>query len=319
MEIITGESLAKLCDYSFGDHHVVWDKNLKGESKVANISNAEFMVKCRDFEGRVMTLFIDNIRLYGRRLEFTGPHAQADAQFISYLMQTNDLLNLCSQFPRNKFVIFTSHEDTPIDDTIKLPDNVLGVHACNALYNNERVHPFPIGLQREIGENDNRLAIMKEEVSRPFVTQEPSKLLYINCGIGRNPERLPLAKFETNEWCTTRFDKDSKFFPYDQYRAFLSELRDHKFVVCPKGHGYDTHRIWETLYMRRVPVMIKDTYFEKLLKNFPVAFVSSWDKVVKQRVESPYWNGYYEAAQNMDLSKLDLHLMFRETMKQYGI
>lgn len=307
MELITGENLAKLCDYSFGDHHVVWDKNLKGNFEPADISNAKFVVKRQEFEGRIMTLFIDNIRLYPRNLEFKGDHAQADASFIGYLMLTNNLLMLCSQFPKNKFVIFTSHEDTPIDETIKIPDNVLGIHACNALYNNEKIHPFPIGLQREIGKNDPRLGIMKERCSRPS-QREPNKLFYINCGVERNPERLPLLKFSDYNWVTTRFDKDSKFFPYSQYNAFLDELQNHKFVACPKGHGFDTHRIWETLYMQRVPIMIRHPYFEKLLEGFPVLFIDKWEDVNYLTLAT--LDDLYLSATTMDLNKLDLKQWF---------
>lgn len=314
MQIIEGNALASLCDYNFGDHHVVWDKNLTGEYKVANYSNAEFIVKCQEFEGKVMTLFIDNIRLYGRDLEIKGPHAQNDAAFIQYLMNTNNLLDLCARFPKNKFIIFTSHEDTPITDPIEIPDNVLAIHAVNGLSNHPKVHPFPIGLQRQIGKTDERLVMMKE-VLEANIQIEPSKLLYINCGIERNPEREPLRKFETNDWCTTRFDKDSKFFPYSHYKRFLSELRNHKFVVCPKGHGFDTHRIWETLYMRRVPVMLEDPYFRRLLERFPVLFVNSWDEM-KEFFEANkvFGEALYQDAQTMDMNKLDLNTLYAKSI-----
>lgn len=314
MQIIEGNALAKLCDYNFGDHHVVWDKNLKGEFEVANSSNAKFLVKAQQFEGKVMTLFIDNIRLYPRSLQFTGPQAQTDAEFIQYLMRHNNLLDLCVLMKNNKFIIFTSHEDTPIDESIKVPENVLAIHAVNAIYNNDKIIPFPIGLQRQIGENDKRLLIMEDTIQDNEIKglEGPSKLLYINCGLERNPERAPLAKFETNDWCTTRFDKDSKFFPYERYNEFLSELRDHKFVVCPKGHGYDTHRIWETLYMRRVPVMLEDPYFRRLLKDFPVVFVGAWDVVSKDQLNT--YEGFYQQAQSMDINKLDLEVLYKNAI-----
>lgn len=321
MNLLCGTNVSDIVDYSFGDHHVVWDKTLKGIFKIANFSNAEFLIKCKEFEGKVMTLFIDNIRLYSRSIELNGPHAQNDAQFINYLMQTNDLLNLCSQFPNNKFIIFTGEEDTPIDDQIRIPDNVLKIYGVNALYNNDRIIPFPFGLQRQRGENDDRLEVMARivehmETGISFKVQSPPpppKLLYINCGIERNPERLLLAKFETNNWVTARFDKDSMFFSYDRYNEFLSELKDHRFVVCPKGHGYDTHRIWETLYMRRVPIMLDDPYFKRLLKGFPVLFISNWYEVIKQILEANDW--LYQQAQIMDMSKLDLDKIYQNAIK----
>lgn len=309
MQLIEGNALANLCDYSFGDHHIAWDRNLTGVYKPANAYNQEFIDKVKEFEGRIMTLFIDNIRLYPRPIIAE----ERDQQFVNALMFTNNLLALCSLLPNNQFIVFTSHEDTPIDDQIKLPFNVLKLYAVNALYNNERIIPFPLGLQRQIGQNDNRLKQMEIEIaSEVSKIDEPNKLLYINCGIGRHLERQPLTQFETNSWITTRFDKDSKFFPYERYNEFLSELRNHRYVACPKGHGYDTHRIWETLYMRRVPIMIDDPYFRRLLQGFPVFFIDRWQDLNEDLLAD---NRLFEEAQTMDLSKLDLEVLYKEAVK----
>ena len=313
MQVIEGSALSKLVDYSFGDQRASWDSNLIGGfMKLANATNAEFLAKAKEFEGHIMTLFIDNIRLYPRHVETTS---EADKQIVNTLMLTNNLLGLCSLLPNNGFIVFTGQEDTPIDDKIVLPFNVVKIYGVNALYNNERIIPFPIGLQRQIGVNDKRLELMSKrldliETSNEYgVRNPPTKLLYINCGIERNPERLPLSKFEGLNWVTTRFDKDSKFYPYERYNDFLSELRDHKFVACPKGHGYDTHRIWETLYMRRVPVMLKHPYFERLLDGFPVLWVDKWEDITEQSLTI---NDYlYEQAENLDINKLDLKMLYK--------
>ncbi len=312
MEIITGTALSKLCDYSFGDQlGGINPLQIKeGFMKVANSSNTEFLDKCKEFEGKVMTLFIDNIRLYNRPI-LINP---IDTEWVTHLLQNNDLLALCKTLSNNKFIIFTSHEDTPIDKYISVPENVLGIHAVNAVYFNDKIHPFPYGLQRELGENDNRVKIMAELVEKDAY-QEPTKLLYINCGIERNKERIPLVNFSYLSWATTRFDKDSKFFPYERYLDFLTELRDHKFMVCPPGHGMDCHRNWESLYLRRVPVMLDDPYFRKLMEGFPVLFVKQWVDITDDLLEESEY--LYEEAQMMSLKKLDLNLIFTSIVESY--
>lgn len=310
MQVITGQALSDMCDYSFGDQRASWDSNLIGGfMKSANATNQEFLVKAKEFEGRIMTLYIDNIRLYPREVITTS---EDDKQIVFRLMLTNNLLALCSLLPNNGFIIFTGQEDTPIDEHIQLPLNVVKIYAVNALYNTDKVIPFPFGLQRQIGLNDNRLQVMKEMVEQDQ-TLIPNKLLYINCGIERNLERAPLRKFETNDWVTTRFDKDSKFFPYDQYKLFLRELERHKFVVCPKGHGFDTHRIYETLYRRRVPVMLDHPYFRRLLKGFPVLYINAWNEITSELLQKH--DNLYQEALNMDMSKLDLEVLYKNAIK----
>lgn len=317
MQIITGQAVSDMCDYSFGDQRASWDSNLIGGfMKPANATNQEFLAKAKEFEGRIMTLYIDNIRLYPREVITTS---EADKQMVFRLMLTNNLLALCSLLPNNRFIIFTGQEDTAIDEYIRLPFNVVKIYATNAIYNTDRIVPFPYGLQRQIGLNDNRLEVMKNwlevyEPARFLDIEQPEKLLYINCGIERNPEREPLRKFETNDWCTTRFDKDSKFYPYERYNEFLDELRDHKFVVCPKGRGIDTHRIYETLYMRRVPVMLDHPYFRRLLEGFPVLFIANWNQITKDLLSLSMGNKLYEQAQTMDMSKLDLEVLYKNAV-----
>ncbi len=318
MNIINGTSLSDLCDYSFGDHMGAASipRPKGGFMKLAHPCNNEFAFECEKFESKVMTLFIDNIRLYNRPL-ITDKMTESDARWISYLQENNDLMALCATFPKNKFVIFCSHEDTPIDSHIRIPENVLGIHAVNAQHFNDKIHPFPYGLQRELGENDNRLSIMKELVEKDE-RQEPTKLLYINCGLGierNSPERAYLVNFEGLPWTTCRFDKDSKFYPYNKYKDFLTELKDHKFMICPEGHGIDCHRNWESFYMRRVPVMKLSPYFTRLMRGFPVLFVDKWEDVTeKLLLESAH---LYDEAQRMNLNKLDLNLIFKTIVSSY--
>lgn len=298
-QIINGDAVSKMVDYSFGDQAGVL-MNIPGAfMKKANGSNREFINFCKGKEH--LTLFIDNIRLYNRPIK----HNEGDRWWIDQL-QKEDLLRLVSQVPC-EFTIYTSHEDTPIDDYIEVPDNVRKIYATNAAYNNDKVTPFPYGLQRKMNDEDNRIEIMTELVEKDE-HQEPTKLLYINCGLGseRNaPERAYLPHFEAYEWATCRFNKDSMFFPYSEYRAFLTEMRDHKFMICPEGHGIDCHRNWELLYMRRVPVMKLSPYFTRLMQGFPVLFVERWEDVTEELLAQN--DHLYQEALRLDLSKLDLN------------
>lgn len=313
MKIIEGTALSNMCDYSFGDQlGEISSPHIKGGfMKYANWGNLEFVEACKKFRGKIMTLFIDNIRLYSRPI---WANEGNDALWVAHLLETNDLLALCGKLTHNKFVIFCSHEDTPIDDKIIVPSNVLGIHAVNAAYFNEKIHPFPYGLQRELGDNDNRVRIMKGVVEKDE-QQLPHKLLYINCGIERNKEREYLINFQGLKWTTCRFDKDSKFFPYEQYKDFLEELKNHKFMICPQGHGMDCHRNWESLYLRRVPVMRDHPYFRQLMKGFPVLFVKDWDEVTEQLLKDN--DHLYQQAQRMSLKYLDLDVIFKVIMQGY--
>ena len=321
-QIISGPALSDKVDYSFGDHHAAMDiisskttsviSLIGGFMKKANERNTEFIDKCKGFEGKIMTLYIDNLRLYNRPiLANEGP----DAQWVGLLLTNNDLLKLCGQLVDNRFIIFSHQEDTQIDSNIKIPENVLGVYAVNAEHETDRLFPFPFGVQRKMLETDHRQEILLENLDDEQI--EPQKLFYISCAIGRNEERAPLVNFEGERWVTTRFDPLSMYYPYDKYQLYLNEIRNHKFIACPRGHAncYDTHKIWETLYLRRVPVVRDFPYFRRLLRDFPVLYVKEWSDITEQSLKD---NDYlYEEAQTMSLKKLDLNLIYDIIIKSY--
>ena len=108
-----------------------------------------------------MTLFIDNIRLYKRKIENVKSR---DEKYVEELLVNNNLLNLCAYYPEMKFIIFTNLEDTPIDKYILklIPKIVLRIFAVNAISWGGKVSPAFYGLKRKLIPNDNKLEIFKK-------------------------------------------------------------------------------------------------------------------------------------------------------------
>jgi hypothetical protein len=57
---------------------------------------------------------------------------------------------------------------------------------------------------------------------------------------------------------------------------YLANLRRSNFVLCPEGNGMDTHRLWETLYMGGVPVVVRSKYMDPLYNQLPLVRLNSW-------------------------------------------
>jgi hypothetical protein len=53
---------------------------------------------------------------------------------------------------------------------------------------------------------------------------------------------------------------------------FFNKILDYKMILCPIGNGIDTHRLWEVLYSKRVPVIIriKEYNIYDLYTKFPI-------------------------------------------------
>lgn len=107
--------------------------------------------------------------------------------------------------------------------------------------------------------------------------------------------------------------KNEKFKPLGGY---LLDLARSDFVICPRGNGLDTHRLWEALLLGSYPVVQTST-LNPLYEDLPVVVVNQWEEVTpefleKKKIEfdqkiwntsklyAPYWFDKVKAIQ-MDL------------------
>ena len=63
----------------------------------------------------------------------------------------------------------------------------------------------------------------------------------------------------------------------EQYKL---DLQRYAFILCPWGNGFDTHRIWESIYSKSVPITKKNNAYGKFI-DLPIIFVDSYKDLVK--------------------------------------
>jgi len=300
MQILDNEELQRMVDYSFGDHSGVLGGVPNAYMKKANLENLEFFRFVILSEKPVLSLFIDNIRLYRRPLEYSDwlhlkPISSQDKMWLSKF-DDEDLLDLCSRFPEKKFVIFTAYEDTPLDDYIwdKIPENVISINCANGVIFGDRIKPFPHGLERIMYEGYNHHDLLKEAMASPA---EPSKLLFVAHREDTGDRKSIGQLFKS--WATVTH------LPYEEY---LKGIQDHKFVLCPSGNGIESARNWETLYLRRVPIFKDHPYLREMFKDFPVLFVNEWEEVTEQLLKDN--EHLFDEMQNINSDLLDLNKIY---------
>ena len=307
MELIEGGALSRLCDYSFGDQSGQWSNIYTHFMKDANFINIEFaskvfeIKKSRDY----MTLFIDNIRLYKRDIVEVK---ESDKPIVDAMMENNDLLKLCGEFPEMKFIIFTNLEDTPLDDHIfdSLPDNVVRVVAANSNVSGQRVIPAPYGVQRRMSLSDDRNEVLHSYMNNE---KEPRsfRLLYVGINENSHEERKGLTeKFIDKPWAIVETERVD-------FQTYLDRMWGCKFVLCPRGNAIDCHRNWETVYMGRVPVMKRTPFLEQLYATYPVLWVDDYSEVTEQFLIDN--NQLFIDTQKTDYSSLDINNFFDKWKK----
>ena len=141
----------------------------------------------------------------------------------------------------------------------------------NLIINKKNYHFIPIGLENskfhKNGDIKDFLKLRKVKLEK-----KPRILFGFK---NTNPKRVQLKhKFkklkitdETNGW--------NSFF----YRRILL---NYMFVICPEGNGIDTHRMWEALYLRTIPIIKKNMISNFIKKaKIPVLILNKWSDLSK--------------------------------------
>jgi hypothetical protein len=64
-----------------------------------------------------------------------------------------------------------------------------------------------------------------------------------------------------------------------EFEHFVAELVRHRFCLCPRGNGIDSHRFWESLYLDCIPVIVRSDWIGAY-SEFPVLLLNSWDELL---------------------------------------
>lgn len=195
--------------------------------------------------------------------------------------------------PRNAKLIITGHSDYGITDKEVEIYNPHIWFTINKQSN--KVFGLPLGITNNTNESHLH-KIYGDLDSMIQVMNEPKKdtnLVYMNFNISTYPQERQLVfdLFQDKEWVT----KGSIANTIEGRTIFLREIRNHTFVLCPRGYGIDTHRLWETLYMGSIPIVKRDIALQDF-QDLPICFINDWNEITaefleneKQRIVSRQW------------------------------
>ncbi len=124
----------------------------------------------------------------------------------------------------------------------------------------------------------------KNLLTYPISKRKPTRKIYANFATHTNNERVGIAKIcESANFITC----EAHAQPQDQaplsFSEYTEQILDHDMVVCPEGNApADTHRMWEVLYMNRVPI-IKWSRGVSPFTDLPVVVINDWEYLKNEK------------------------------------
>jgi hypothetical protein len=188
-------------------------------------------------------------------------------------------------------VLVIGHDDTLI--TAEMLMEIQRIHSFKAIFASnldssarplDYVFDLPLGIPNN--ERQSRTHIVQADqslVRRAWkgraVRQEFSPRIYSNFSVRTNPrERQEVLEIVQS----LPGVKQGKFQLSKGGR--LQDLRNMascKLVVCPRGHGLDTHRFWETLLVGAIPIVLVHDHCAILARScgLPHIALSNWEEL----------------------------------------
>ena len=157
--------------------------------------------------------------------------------------------------------------------------------------NREHIAPnlfaIPLGLPNDCDDSPihrvyGNVDVVEEVLSEPRTIKNTA---YMNFQIHTYPqERQPVYNmFKDKPWVTV----GSAEHTLRGRLRYLRDIRSHKFVLCPRGGGVDTHRLWETLYMECIPIVKRHIAMNDFT-DLPICWIDDWSEVTPEFLESEY-------------------------------
>ncbi|NBP01354.1 MAG: hypothetical protein EBU90_14665 [Proteobacteria bacterium] len=148
---------------------------------------------------------------------------------------------------------------------------------------------LPIGIANSMWKHGD-LNAMFEVMTNTYKTTK-TKSIYVNI----NPNTYGYRKAVLDVIRESGCWELSSSKPYPEY---LQELAQHRFCLCLRGNGLDTHRFWESLYLGVIPVVLSNSEtkcqnFLEYTKSLGVPFVEIRDddlKNIPQRYHQDFFN-----------------------------
>ena len=70
--------------------------------------------------------------------------------------------------------------------------------------------------------------------------------------------------------------------------VFLTDVVKSKFVISPEGNGVDTHRAWEAIYFKGIPVIENNDRIKFKYAGLPVIFTDDYSEITPEFLEGKF-------------------------------
>lgn len=107
---------------------------------------------------------------------------------------------------------------------------------------------------------------------------------------------------ELVDYLLSNEDLKKYIMPKQPHNTFIESLKQFYFTVCPMGNGPDTGRLWESLALCTIPIVLNHPFTRNLLRqhpNLPLILIDSWRELPSliETLSQEMYNNIYDSSE----------------------
>lgn len=179
------------------------------------------------------------------------------------------------------FVLITHDSDNPINEAylpILQTPYLLKWFGMNCHILHDKLQPIPIGIANECWPHGDKQSLL--DIAN--IECEKTGLIYSNFSEGTNTNERQNVNNTLKDIKHLYIETNKK-----NYYEYLLTAKKYKFILSPPGNSTDCHRIWESIYIGTIPIVLKSipmVYF----KDCPILFINTWRDLYSMDLEEKY-------------------------------
>ncbi len=169
------------------------------------------------------------------------------------------------------YILISHNDDTNIDEYFSkyIDEKILHWFAQSVTFKHPQLTALPAGISNLYHNNIGQLRYFDQK----NIKKEGKTLIRYNFSIKSSAERIDAKK---------NLDKNplSKKIEVKNQDEYIELIKKSYYVASPSGAGVDSHRTWEAMYLRTIPIVIKNP-MNKHFKDIglPMLMINSWDDI----------------------------------------
>lgn len=206
------------------------------------------------------------------------------SEFLEYFFAEHE--------PKDEYVLFSHNSDRPIDRRLRRFLRRPGLRAwfsTNVATRHPKLHAFPTGIadpRWRHGDGATLARVQAEHLAKTTLFDASYDVATFPPDRERCREQTGIAPA-----------------PRRPFAEYVRGLASSYFCIAPRGHGIDTHRTWEALYLRTIPVVTSSVVAEQHA-DMPMIVLDDWSSFrsidFSPRLYAETWGGFDPAALNLD-------------------